>query len=495
MTSGLPVNRLINVDIILTPIAAQAPNLNSCLIVGSSSVINTAERIRSYGSIEEVAADFGTSAPEYLAAAVFFAQNPSPDQLYIGRWAEAGTPSILYCGTLSPAEQAIGNWQAIVDGGFKIAINGGGATPVTNLDFSGAANLNAVAAIITARLAVAGLADTCTWDGEAFNFTTTLTGNGATTSVLTAAAGGDTDISAVLKGTAGTYNTIVDGINVEEPVDALAILDAKLYWYMVTFASTTLTDDQILANAAFVEAASNKHVYGVTTTDTDAYDPDSTTDIAYLLNAGNYNRSLCQYSENAYAVASLFGRAVTVNFNGNSTVITLMYKIEPTITAESLSSTQADALEAKKCNVFVNYNNDTAIVQYGTMASGTFFDDIQNTDWLGYSIQTAVFNLLYTSATKIPQTDAGNHQIMNAIEGACVQAVANGSLAPGLWTQDGFGQLKRGDFLPKGYYIYAPPIYLQSQGDREARKSVTFQVAAKLAGAVHTVDVIVSVNR
>jgi hypothetical protein len=35
----------------------------------------------------------------------------------------------------------------------------------------------------------------------------------------------------------------------------------------------------------------------------------------------------------------------------------------------------------------------------------------------------------------------------------------------------------------------------QSQADREARKAPTLQVALKLAGAVHFVDVIINVNR
>jgi hypothetical protein len=36
---------------------------------------------------------------------------------------------------------------------------------------------------------------------------------------------------------------------------------------------------------------------------------------------------------------------------------------------------------------------------------------------------------------------------------------------------------------------------LQAQADREARKSPPIQIALKLAGAVHTVDIIVNVNR
>lgn len=495
---GLPVSRLINVDVVLTPPAAQAPNLNSCLIVGSSDVIDVQERIREFDTIEEVAAAFGTVAPEYLAAELFFGQVPQPNLLFIGRWAQAATEGILYCGSLTPTQQLIGTWNAINDGGFKIAINGGGVTAITNIDLSGAANLNAVAAIITTRMGAASIAATCTWDAAnaRFVFKTNAGGAGDTVAFLTAAASGDTDIHDMLKGTAADGASQVNGIAAETPVQAVTILDNQSqYWYMMMFASQSPTDDQILAVAAYIQAAENKHIYGVSTTDPATYNPSSTSDIAYLLSEGNFTRTCCQYSANAYAVASLLGRAVTVNFAGNSTVITLMYKQEPSVVAENLTSAQASAIDDKNCNVFVNYNNDTAIIQYGKMTSGDYFDVIQDTDWLAYSIQTAVFNLLYTSSTKIPQTDAGNHQIANAIEASCAQAVANGTLAPGQWNANGFGQLKQGDFLTKGYYIYAPPIYLQSQADREARKSVPFQVAAKLAGAIHTVDVIVNVNR
>ncbi|EOV4147137.1 DUF3383 family protein, partial [Yersinia enterocolitica] len=75
-------------------------------------------------------------------------------------------------------------------------------------------------------------------------------------------------------------------------------------------------------------------------------------------------RTLVQYSSaSPYAAASIFGRAFTVNFNGNNTTITLKFKQQPGITAESLEQSQANALKAKNCNVFVNYDNDTAIIQ------------------------------------------------------------------------------------------------------------------------------------
>jgi hypothetical protein len=262
------------------------------------------------------------------------------------------------------------------------------------------------------------------------------------------------------------------------------------------FASTNVVDADHVAVAAHVEAADAPHIYGVTTQNTGALDPAFTTDIASVLKAAGYDRSLVQYSSSSpYAVASLLARSLSVDFAANNTVINLMYQQEPGVTAEVLTSAQADALKAKRCNVFVAYDNATAIIQEGVMSGTAYIDEITGTDWLANAIQTNVYNLLYTSTTKVPQTDAGNHLLANAAEAACIQGVNNGLLAPGVWTAGGFGQLAPGDYLEKGFYIYTPPIASQAQADREARKSVPFQIAAKLAGAVNTVDVLINVNR
>jgi hypothetical protein len=208
-----------------------------------------------------------------------------------------------------------------------------------------------------------------------------------------------------------------------------------------------------------------------------------------------YRQSFCQYSQNPYAIASFFGRGFTVNFAASNTTITLMFKQEPGVTGEDLDFNQALTLKNKRCNVFVDYVNDTVIIQYGVMSGPAYFDEIHGLDWLQNAIQTAVYNVLYTSSTKIPQTDSGVNKLVNAIDGVCGQAVNNGLVAPGVWNADGFGNLNTGDYLKTGYYIYAQPVALQSQSDREARMSPPIQVAVKLAGAIQSVDVLVDVNR
>lgn len=491
MPQGLAVSRLVNVDVNLAPIAARGFDFNSCLVIGSSSAINVEERLRSYNGIDEVAADFGSTDPEFLAAELFFSQVPQPDELHIGRWAETATPAILIGGILSAAQQVMSNWTAISTGAFTFTV-AGVVHNVTGLDFSAQTNLNGVASVISAAVVAYG---SVVWDGEKFVFTSTATGNG-TTVTFASAPGSGTDISTMLRWTSATSAQIIEGIDAETPLDAVIALDAlNTQWYAMTFAAD-LTSDETLAVAAYIEASSNKHIFGVTTQDTAALSSVDSTSIGYLLKQANYNRTFVQYSGSSpYAVTSLIGRGVTVNFNASNTVITFMWKQEPGVTADFLTSSQANALDANNYNYFAEYKNDTQIVVNGKMASGAYIDEIWGTDWLGNTVQTSVFNLLYTTGTKIPQTDSGNQLLLTAIDQAMAQGVTNGLIAPGVWTTTGFGQLRNGDYLDKGYYLYAPPVATQLQADREARKSVAIQCAVKLAGAIHTVDITINVNR
>lgn len=145
--------------------------------------------------------------------------------------------------------------------------------------------------------------------------------------------------------------------------------------------------------------------------------------------------------------------------------------------------------------MFVNYDNDTAILQEGVMCNADFFDERHGLDWLQNYVQTNYYNLLYTSNTKVPQTDEGVTRLLTNVEASLAQGVENGLIAPGVWGGDSFGALSTGDTMTKGYYTYAPPIAQQAQAEREARKAPVIQCAIKLAGAVHFGDVIINVNR
>lgn len=286
----------------------------------------------------------------------------------------------------------------------------------------------------------------------------------------------------------GKVETLLDGVN--------ACLGFTSWYGLGVTYDADRKDDDLLPVCAAIESSSLSRILAVTTKNTDALLTTVNTDIASKVKSAKYSRTFVQYSSTSnYGAISAFGRAFTVDFNGFGTTITLKFKQEPGITYESLTPAQAAALDAKNCNVYVYYANDTAILQQGVMGNGDFFDERHGLDWLQNYVQTNLFNLLYTSGTKVPQTDAGNTRIMANVEASMDQAVNNGLIAPGVWNGGQIGQLSPGDTLTKGYYVYMPAISSQAQADREARKSVPVQVACKLAGAIHYASVQINVMR
>ncbi|HDP7078206.1 DUF3383 family protein [Escherichia coli] len=379
MAQGLPVSNVVNVDVIMSPTAATGRNFGALLILGSSDVIPTTERIRLYSGVEDIGDDFGVDSPEYAAATIYFSQSPAPTQVYIGRWAKT--------------------------------------------------------------------------------------------------AGED-----------GTTETLLQAVN--------ACMQYTSWYGLGVADDEDIADADWLTAAAAIEASSLSRILAITTSDAATIETTSTTDLASKLKAAGYGRTFVQYSTSSkYAALSAFGRAFTVNFTGSNTTLTLKFKQLPGITYETLTVNQAAALDAKNCNVFVYYQNDTAILQQGVMANGDFFDERHGLDWLQNYVQTNLFNLLYTSTTKIPQTDAGVTRLLANVEQSMDQSVTNGLVAAGVWNGGDIGELVAGDTLTKGYYVYAQPLSEQAQSDREARKAPLIQVACKLAGAVHYADVQINVVR
>jgi hypothetical protein len=484
-TRGLSISRIVNVSVNISPIAAGYRNFGVALLLGSSDIIDVSERVRPYNTLDEVAADFGSTAGEFLAAELYFSQQPRPNLVYIGRWAQAAAPAVLHGGTLPVTSQdVVAAWNPITAGGLVINVSG---TPRTAsaLNFSGATNMNGVAAIIQAALAAWV---TVTWNAvyERFEVKTLTTGATATLGYATAPGTG-TDISTLTGLTAALASAPVAGVALETPLDAvLACANASSQWYGLIFATATMpTDNQLVDVAAYIEGTERNRIFGVTGMNSQVLDPLFTTDIASRMKTLQYKRTFVQYSSsNKYAAASAFARGFTVDFNGSNTTITLKFKQEPGIAPENLTLSQVTALEDKNANVFVEQENDTAILEQGKMANGYFFDEVHNSDWLANRVQNDLYNVLYQSQTKIPQTDAGMTQLVAAAEGGMIQSVENGMCAPGLWTGPDIGTLKTNTPLSKGYFIWMPLVRTQAQADREARKAPT----------MHSVNTIINVN-
>lgn len=600
----LDVSRLIKVIVSLTQAGALGRTFNTLLLMSDSNVINGLERERNYSSLAEVAGDFGTTDPVYLASQLYYSQSPQPTNLTVGRWLRTATAAILEGALLNAAQSMLGLFTQITSGGFDVVIDGVAKT-ITGLNFSSQTNLNGIASIVTSSLSGSG---TVTWNGSQLLLTSASTGAGTDASGTITFTGnpspGDTvtingisiqfvasspgafqvliggtdtetatnlntflinssspnltaltysvsglvitvkngtvgsagnsitlaksssdivlsastltggtnpssvsyatspasgqDISSLFGWTAALALPLVPGYAAESPLQAVVALDSiDPKWYGLMFAASVMpSDSDNIQIAGFVEADVITRLFGVTIQNTNVLSSEVSNDLASELHALGYDHTFTAYcSTNPYSVASVFGRMFTVNFSGDSTMIDLCYKQMPGIAAEDLNTEEADVLQAKHCNVFVEYDNNTSIFQYGITSGSAYIDETFGDDALQNTIQTNVYNVLYTSTTKVPQTDQGEQQFVNAISQGCQQFVTNGFGAPGIWNAAGFGSLQTGQNLKLGYYIFAPPVSSQSESDRAARESVPFQVAFKLAGSVQTVFISVAVNQ
>lgn len=427
MVNTLDVSRLINVQAQLAQAGAVGRLFNQLLIMGDSNVISGLERIRTYSDLKGIAADFGTSAPEYLAAEIYFVQKPKPSTAAVGRWLRTATAGMNQGAILTVAQQALSNFTAVTSGGMTISVD----AVVKNLmalDFSVALNLNNVASIVTA--AFSGSA-TCVWTGFEFIVTSATTGTSSSVGYATAPGSGQ-DISTLLGLTVALSLPLVPGYAPETALDAVVALDAASNnWYGLEFGSSVMpSTSDFLEIAAFIEADEVTRLLGITITDTSVLSSEVTNDLASQLMALNYEQTFTVYSStNPYAAGSIHGRFFTIDLNGSNTMIDVMYKQMPGVLAENLTDNQANTLQAKRCNVFVAYDNDTSIIQYGTCAGPVFIDETYGLNAMSNGIQTAVFNVLYTSTTKVSQTDAGDTQFNGAISQVCQQYVINGFLA------------------------------------------------------------------
>lgn len=284
MSTGLPVSRVVKVTLDMSPRAASSRNFGSLLIVGDSPVIDTLERLRAYSNIEEVANDFGTTAPEYQAASLYYQQSPKPVDLYVGRWVKGASPALLRGGILTEEETKINNFKAITDGAMNISVNGR-TVKLSAIDFSQETNLNGVAARINEKMNTS----TMTWNNNNSRFVVTSNTAGKTGSVgFASPPESGTDLSSMLKLTQETGVTPVEGTDGEAIVDAIAKLaDLSNDWYGLVVTSA-VSNDEVKAIANFIGSAGSSRVFGYTTQDTAVLDSTKADDIASVLKQAKY---------------------------------------------------------------------------------------------------------------------------------------------------------------------------------------------------------------
>jgi len=220
-------------------------------------------------------------------------------------------------------------------------------------------------------------------------------------------------------------------------------------------------------------------------------------DFTDIKDAGS-SRTRCLFYTISDAEALLFAaryasRGMSVDFEGSRTAITMNLKQLVGQTADSgITQTYYNASSAAGVDLYVSYAGDPRVASFG---ANEFFDDVFNLVWFVSKLKVTGYNTLATVSTKIPQTESGMSLIKSAFRKVCEQAVRNGYVAPGSWnSSEWFGNQEDmiNNIAERGYYIYSSPVSAQSQAVRETRVAPTIQIAIKLAGACHVINVAVT---
>ena len=465
--STLPLNPVVDVYYNLSPISAPRQGFNLGAIVGTSNVISQATRGVVYQSVDEmIEAGFTTTSPEYLAATVYFAASSKPSQLYVIRQVtENSYNTKSYNGP-------IGNGNTVTIGETVYTV-GDGSSETTTIE-------NIVTAAQEANATVA------TYEDNVLKITFSASEPGPTATVT---------IFAVAQGDGPEVNEMTSTVGemIDTPLEALQDARAKnSEWYAVGFCEE-LQDSDVLAISGYIEATSTYSTYFVNSSN-DNITNGVENNLFEQLQKLNYNRTCGIATKQPYTHIGAMAYAMGQMRTTANSSFTLGLKQLPGVTPDDYTSQQVSNVKKYNGNVYISRGSYYDLLEDGNVFSGAYYDEIIQLDKLVNTIQLNVMDVLYQNP-KVPQTEGGVTQIMNAVISANQESVKTGFIAAGQWNGPEILELQTGDYLPDGYLVQAESINDQSQADRDARKCPNIYDSIKLAGAIQSVLIQVDVNR
>lgn len=446
------IDRIVNVQIALNTTGISTEGFSTLLCVGPHMYGLT--RVSTYTDPNQMIED-GFSADDALYRMVSdaFAQTPSPAQVKVGRQQVDGfTLMVSQLGATSTYTLTVSN--TLADGTIRKK-----EYTYTNSSGSESDILKGILQAITSD------SDAVLTDNESQSAEETLT---------------ELHLEAKNPGTAFSVKVTSNlQTAMDDTTETIAFSMAKIVtsdsdFYGVALASRV--DEDILAMAEWAEA--NEKLFGTATAADGAKNSEITTDIGSQLKAKNYYRTFWFYHALAateYPECAIMARCFSINPGGE----TWANKQLSSITTDSLSETEALAVQGKNGNTFEPFRN-ISITQNGKVAAGEWIDVIRFRDWLAEEIKVNVFNLLI-NRDKVPYTDAGIAAIESQIRAALTLGQTRGGIAPTEYDENGNQNL--------GFTISVPLSSSISPNQKALRILNDVKFTARLAGAIHVVNI------
>ena len=478
---SIPISDIIQVNIAVAPNAVATDGFGPLLFMSKEFVPVAGELpVRQYSSLKELQTDFPTGEIS-KAGTAWYGQKPTPKTMFVGAITQTTTTPATPAKLSGKTAAALADVKLITAGTFSITINGT-VVPLTGLNFSTAADLDGVVTILQTALTNAqgtgaGAPDVgvvVSQSAGKFVITTNMTGAKATITLATGTA------AAALKLDSAAATTLTQGADAKSiNIDLANAMNTNLFFYYVGIDRDLRGTTQQMEAAKWCQGSDK--VFGWGDDDPNILVAGASNSFKDAKNA-NLMNTICVYDASTngdeYPEISILARAATVNFNVANSVLILAFKKGPGITTANLNSGQLAALRSNNGNAFIDVGGNVLFMD-GKMADGTWFDTVQGVSWLTQKVMLNVFNLFYTSTTRIPWTDTGvamvNQQVINALE----LAVTNGLISPGYDNE--------GVFYPDGYKVFSTSLaLLQSQKGKRIWEGTSFIAigSGALQGAV-----------
>ena len=497
MSNSISISNYVNVVTSITPAGLPQFNANVIGFFTTESFIggNQNDPFREYRNAESVIQDFGTNSITARLSNKIFSQSPNINS---GGGVLRIIPMLNSVSATQTKFETInlnGNLndiKAVSDGLLKITADGVEFN-LTSLNFTKCSNWQQIADVFAYYTQGYINVDVAYTNSVASGLVFTSKKAGTTSQILIEQLSGTgTDLSGT------TYFNITNGTltqgtesSGETLLDAIARMQ-NITNYNGFFTNLVMENDKILAVASDTQAKKRIFLHEIASI-VDIQDGGIAKEI--VSNKYTMTRILAHLKDLSTAQdfkCAYIGRMFSVDFSGIGTALTSNLK---QLSGVSMDTIITDGLLTQFKNAGVDTYPNTAGIGYvnGQSNANEYFDNVYNAIAFEKIMQIAMFNTLQVSNTKIPQTEAGLSLLRSSIIKVCNQFTLNGVLASGNWE----GQVPAGinaNLLKNnienfGYYIYNLPIALQPQADRVARKAPSFQIFAKLGGAIHFVEI------
>ena len=266
----------------------------------------------------------------------------------------------------------------------------------------------------------------------------------------------------------------LEDMTYEDTMTTLIRAKSETAFYGVFLAGFDTDTDAIKSITEWVEA--NEKIFGFDYSDIDNFPLKNT---SYLRTFAVYDGQADGYDDEQPNTNKYIGLGIMAKcFGYDPGTETWNLKPLSTFVPCALSTADKNELSANNINTFLRYAGDNVFMG-GKMIGDEWIDVIRFRDYLKNKMQVNCFNVLKLNR-KVPYTNEGIALIKNAMDKTLADGQTIGGIAPDEFNDD--------NERVAGYTITVPNVFDLTETERKSRVLRNCKWTARLAGAIHKIE-------